>query len=76
MFTPSQCRMARAALRWTLDDVAGRAHVSRATVSRFEIEQVEPNAATRAVIRQAFEAAGVEFRPDGSVRLREAAEAS
>jgi hypothetical protein len=45
------------------------------TVSRFEIEQSALIPATLAVIRQAFETAGVEFRPDGSVRLREAADA-
>ena len=53
--------MARAAMRWTLDDVARRAGVGRATVSRFEVEQVEPNLSTETMIRQTFERAGVEF---------------
>ena len=73
--TSAQCRMARSAIRWTAQDLAKKAGVSRTTVARFELEQVEPNPATLTVMRQAFEAAGVEFRPDGSVRLREAAEA-
>jgi transcriptional regulator with XRE-family HTH domain len=69
MITPAQCRMGRSALRWTVSDVAERSGVSRNTVSRFEAEQVEPNPATLKVIRQALETAGIEFKPDGSVRL-------
>jgi DNA-binding XRE family transcriptional regulator len=66
--------MARAALRWDIQDLAKQAGVGRATVSRFEVEQVEPNLATKTVIRQALERAGVEFHPNGSVGLREAAD--
>jgi transcriptional regulator with XRE-family HTH domain len=68
--------MARAGLRWKLEDVAQRAGVSRVTVSRFELEQSEANLSTQRVIRQAFEAAGIEFRPDDSVCLCKPAEAS
>jgi transcriptional regulator with XRE-family HTH domain len=75
MITPAQCRMARSALRWKAQDLADRAHVSRNTVTRFELEQGPPNESTMVLLRQALEAAGVEFRPDGSVRLREAADA-
>jgi transcriptional regulator with XRE-family HTH domain len=75
MLTPRQCRMARAGLRWTLDEVARRAGVSRVTVSRFELEQAAANPSTMTVIRQAFEKAGVEFTPDG-VRFREQPEAA
>jgi hypothetical protein len=32
-----------------------------------ESEQVDPNPSTLTVIQHAFESAGVEFRPDGSV---------
>ena len=58
---PAQCRMARAALRWTVQELAAKAGVGRATTTRFEVEQAEPMPATPAVIRRAFEAAGVEF---------------
>jgi transcriptional regulator with XRE-family HTH domain len=75
MLTAAQCRMARSALRWTLQEVADKAGVSRATLTRFEAEQGTPIAATLKVVRQAFETAGIEFRPDGCVRLREAADA-
>ena len=34
--TPQQCRMARAGLRWTIDDLAREAELGRATVARFE----------------------------------------
>jgi len=64
--------MARAALRWTLQELADRAGVSRATLTRFESEQGSPIGATLTVVRQALEAAGVEFI-DGDapgVRLR------
>jgi transcriptional regulator with XRE-family HTH domain len=71
LLTPAQCRMARSALRWTAQDLAQRSHVSRTTVARFEVEQVEPNPATLIVLRQALEAASVEFLPGGAVRLRE-----
>ena len=68
--TAAQCRMARSALRWTAQDLARKSGVSRTTVARFEVEQVEPNPATLIVLRQALEAAGIEFLP-GGVRLRE-----
>ena len=32
----AQCRMARAALRWSLDDLCQRSGVGRATIQRFE----------------------------------------
>ncbi len=68
--------MARAALRWSAQELAQRANVGRATVQRLERGQVEPVPAIAAAIRRALEAGGVEFRPDGSVRLREPAEAA
>ena len=53
--------MARAALRWERPTLAEKAGVSRNTIVRFELEQGGANRATLAVIRQAFEAAGIEF---------------
>jgi DNA-binding XRE family transcriptional regulator len=75
MMTAAQCRMARAALRWEMQQLADKARISRNTVIRLEGEQGTPIPATLTVIRQAFEAAGVEFIP-GGVRLREPAEAA
>ena len=53
--------MARAALRWSVKDLSVRSQVGTATIQRFEADQSSPVPATRAVLRQAFEAAGVEF---------------
>ncbi len=53
--------MARAALGWSVKDLARRAHISHGTVVRFENERHEPNASTVVGIKQAFEAAGIEF---------------
>jgi transcriptional regulator with XRE-family HTH domain len=52
--------MARAALRWNLDDLARASGLGRATLARFELEQ--PVAAeTVAKARAAFEREGVVF---------------
>ena len=71
MITPSQCRMARVGLGWGVRDLARAAQVGVATVNRFETGQVKPTKANLAAIQAALETAGVEFKPDGSVRLRE-----
>lgn len=55
-----QCRMARAALNWTLDDLAAASDVSRRLGARFEAgEAVVPPRVQR--LRAAFEASGVFF---------------
>ncbi|TAD87007.1 MAG: XRE family transcriptional regulator [Alphaproteobacteria bacterium] len=65
--TPIQSRMARAALNWSVRKLAESAGVGSMTVNRFEGGIAEPKPATIARIRATFEAAGVEFRDDGSV---------
>lgn len=60
MITGTQLRMARAALKLGVRDVAAAAKVSPATVTRIESDQ-PANASTLAAIRTALEAAGVEF---------------
>ena len=70
MITAAQCRMARAALRWDMQDLAERAGVGLMTVLRFETEQGRPSRATLILLHQAFERAGVEFLPESGVRLR------
>jgi transcriptional regulator with XRE-family HTH domain len=74
--TVAQCKMARAALDWTARDLARHARVGHNTVGRFEAGQGNPIPAIVAAMQRALEAGGVEFRPDGSVRLREPAEAA
>jgi len=58
---PAQAKMARAALGWTLDDVAKAAGVHRNTVSNFELGKYGGDPETLAKMRKAFEAAGLEF---------------
>ncbi|WP_326296916.1 helix-turn-helix domain-containing protein [Mesobacterium hydrothermale] len=56
----TQCRMARAALGLGVRDLASLADVAQATVSRLERGE-ELKATTIQIIREALEAAGVEF---------------
>ena len=56
--------MARAALGWTLDDLAAASGVSRRTIARFEAgEAVLPARVQK--LRHAFEAAEVQFVRSG-----------
>ena len=68
----AQSRMARAALKLGIRDVAKLAKVAPSTVSRFEAgEKLNPR--TVEAIQRAFEAAGIEFT-DGNapgVRLKQ-----
>jgi len=70
-----QCRMARAALRWSIDDLAERAKVGRATIARFETGTAA-RTDTVAALRRALEAAGViliasdEVSPAGGAGVR------
>jgi transcriptional regulator with XRE-family HTH domain len=61
MITGDQCRMARAALSWSLGDLARAAGVGEATVRRLERDRAVPIQATGRAIQSALEAAGVEF---------------
>ena len=72
MVIPVQSKMARAALGWSVRDLAREARVGVNTVVRFEAGQASPIPATLAAIQRALEAAGVEFT-DGDepgVKLR------
>jgi transcriptional regulator with XRE-family HTH domain len=57
--TPGQCRAARGLIDWTQEDLAERAGLSRSTVRDFEKGRHELHRASAAVIRGAFEAAGI-----------------
>ena len=66
---PIQCRMARAALEWSTQELAQRAGVGANTVNRFEgghdarVSSVEK-------IQAVFEAAGIEFIDGGQPGVR------
>lgn len=71
--TGAQVRMARAALRWGVRDLAVRAAVSPTTVAAVEADK-DARPATLTVLQQALEAAGIEFIAENGggpgVRLR------
>ncbi|MFC5353961.1 MULTISPECIES: helix-turn-helix domain-containing protein [Azospirillum] len=68
MITPAQCRAARGLLDWTQEELAKAAQVSAITIRGFEKEASSPRRATLAALRQALEAAGVEFTFEGGVQ--------
>ena len=63
--TPIQCKMARAALDWTVKDLADKASVGISTVVRFEAGRGKSIAATIAAMERTFEAAGIRFIENG-----------
>ena len=58
--------MARAALGWSLTDLAAAAGLGRATIARFELGETVAEASITAM-RTALESGGVEFIPAGAV---------
>jgi DNA-binding XRE family transcriptional regulator len=60
MMDATQCRMARAGLGWTLDDLAKASSVNRRTILNFENDGPAA-AASLAKLREAFESEGVVF---------------
>ncbi|WP_374407431.1 helix-turn-helix domain-containing protein [Pelagerythrobacter sp.] len=58
--TPTQSRMARAALKWSLTDLATAAKVGRATVARFELGETVGAASVEAMAK-ALSDAGAKF---------------
>lgn len=63
MLTDAQVRMARAALKWGVRELARNANITPATVTRIEAGHAAYGSTLNA-IRDAFESAGIEFIPD------------
>ena len=63
MLVSQQVRAARNALRWTVQDLAENAGVSVSTLKRLEASDGIPSmsAPKLALVKSAFEAAGIEF---------------
>jgi transcriptional regulator with XRE-family HTH domain len=63
MITGSQIKMARAALGWSLNELADYANVSEKTIRRLEADQDETNTTIKTLsgIKKALENAGIEF---------------
>jgi transcriptional regulator with XRE-family HTH domain len=73
MISGAQARMARAALRLPLPELAKKAGVAVNTIGRFEQGQGARMETVRKLVA-AYQAEGVEFAPDGeTVRFREIA---
>jgi transcriptional regulator with XRE-family HTH domain len=71
MLTPAQSRAARALVDWSQERLAEGSNLSESTVRDFEKGRRVPATNNLIAIRRALEEAGVEFKPDGSLRLRE-----
>lgn len=63
--TPIQCKMARAALDWTVKDLAAKAQVGISTVVRFEAGRGKPIVATIAAMERTLQEAGIRFVEKG-----------
>lgn len=73
--TPAQCRAARGLLNWSQPDLAKATGLRRETIANFERGAHTPQARNLTALREALEAAGVEFQPETKtkgpgVRLR------
>jgi transcriptional regulator with XRE-family HTH domain len=72
--TSAQVRMARAALDWTVRDLAEATGLHRNTVTNLEIGRYAGDPETIAIIEQVFSKAGIEFIDENGggagVRLR------
>jgi transcriptional regulator with XRE-family HTH domain len=71
---PEQMRAARAALNWSLDDLASASGVHRNTLSNFETRKFDSEPEKLAAVKRALESAGVIFIDENDeaagVRLR------
>lgn len=66
--TPAQCRMARAALKWTTMELADYAGVSQVTLNRYEGGQKKCRRMNIAKLRKTFEDTGeITFLNDDTV---------
>ncbi len=69
MITGPQIRAARALLGWSQTDLADNAVISETALMKLETGRADTRTSTVIKVRQALEAAGVEFvnRPDGKI---------
>jgi transcriptional regulator with XRE-family HTH domain len=70
MLLARQCKMARAALGWTVRDLAARSGVSHDTIVRLEGGGPALKETTIAKVQAAFEAVGIEFTNGGTPGVR------
>jgi transcriptional regulator with XRE-family HTH domain len=75
MILPEQVRAARALLGWSQAALAAKAGISTTALNNIENGKADPKLSTLTALRRVVDAAGVEVRPDGGVRLRAGAAA-
>ncbi len=68
--TAEHVRAARGLLKWTQEELAQRANVTATTINNWENERTVPSEATRALVRHAFESAGIAFANGGNPGVR------
>jgi ribosome-binding protein aMBF1 (putative translation factor) len=68
--TPAQCKAARRLLGWSVDNLAHKVRLSELDIARFESGKPTMSFIGTAIIRRAFEIAGLAFDEDGRPRLR------
>ncbi|WP_321337173.1 helix-turn-helix transcriptional regulator [Breoghania sp.] len=66
MLNSKQCRAARAWLGWSQDQLADASCVSKRAIAGFELGRTVPQDRTLRDLRNAFEAAGIEFLSEGA----------
>ena len=69
--TSAQVRMARAALNWSVRDLASAAGLHRNTISNIEVGRYVGNQDSLVVIESVLRSAGIEFLEENGVRFRE-----
>ena len=70
MITTTQCRAARALLKWKQTDLADRCAISLTTIRNFESEARTPYKSTLKILRETFEAHGIEFIDDDYIGVK------
>jgi transcriptional regulator with XRE-family HTH domain len=68
--TTAQIRMARAALNWTVRDLARATGLHRNTITNITIGRYAGNCESMELIEEVLHRAGIEFLSDNGVRLR------
>ena len=66
--------MARAALNWTVRDLAERTGLHRNTISNIEVDRYAGKLDSLSLIEEVLRSAGIEFMPENGVRLGEPAQ--
>ncbi|MGG6429433.1 helix-turn-helix domain-containing protein [Acetobacter ghanensis] len=61
IITAPQIRAARGLIGWSRDELSEKSGVPKITISRVETEATTPRQSTLTAIREALEAAGVDF---------------